>query len=325
MQISITSGHMRSPAPPQRVLTPPLVDFPQADFRNVALHNRFVALDILGRGGMGIVYAGVDTHNHQPVVIKACTKLMSPSLYDEVEVIKRLAALRSVPRVFDLGVHEDATYMVAKFCSGVTLRTILKSMSAMTLIDRLRWFIQIAKPLLLVVDQIHSQDVIHRDLKSDNILVILDQQGRLTDPTKIRIIDFGISLIGAHRLSQVNLSGTQGYIAPEIEVAYNSLLNFGTIADSIMIDRRVDIYTLGVIFTEMISGNLLKNIDVEHELLKAVPVLRSVGRNLGVVLGEDINTIVLRMLHEDPAKRYDSLANVYCDLFGIRKPKIGNA
>ncbi|MBQ7529041.1 protein kinase [bacterium] len=195
--------------------------------------------NVLGIGGMGVVYEAVDVNLDRKVAIKVLSQdadlkpIHVKRFLREAEIMAHLQ-VPEVVRIFDIG-REPVKYIVMEIVSGVDLENML--------IEKLftpKETVEIILSVALALHKIHEAGVIHRDLKPSNILI--DQSGR------IRIFDFGISkLLDAElTLTKPGTSmGTPAYMAPEQIDG-----NIG------VIDRRTDIYALGLTAYEMITGKL---------------------------------------------------------------------
>jgi hypothetical protein len=198
----------------------------------------------LGRGGMGTVYAA----RHVSTGRRFAIKLLKPQLAGDAEAEARFtreATLASainhpaIVEVYDVGRHGDAPYMVMKLLHGESLGQRLQR-GAMGPDEA----IAVMLPVLDGIAAAHDRGIIHRDLKPDNIL--LQREGTLVQP---KVLDFGISkLLGPDartRLTQSGVSlGTPLYMSPE------------QVRGDDDVDHRADVYALGVILYEMLTGAL---------------------------------------------------------------------
>ncbi len=244
-------------------------------------------IDFLGRGGMGYVYKAKQTKLDRTVALKVLDPVLAAS--EEFgrrfnREAKALAALNhpSIVQVFDYGQEDDLHYLVMEFIDGTTLRHILTG-QRIEPATALRYVPQICDAL----EYAHSRGVIHRDIKPENILI--DKQGSL------KIADFGLAkmndgtAVDASQLTMTgNVMGTLSYMAPE------QLKQFASV------DHRADIYALGVVFYEMLTGEL--------------PIGRFPAPSESARIDARLDGVVLKALATDPDSRYQQASEVKTDL-----------
>lgn len=213
----------------------------------VGHQGRYYLESLLGKGGMGEVYRAFDIHLGRIVALKIMT--MPAQGQHSHDLLKRFEQEISISarfnsphivQVTDLGLTEDGyPYYVMEYLQGETLRTLLKREAYLSLERVVTIVIQLCEGL----DYAHQYGVVHRDLKPENIFLSPGPLGDL-----VKIIDFGIAkIIRSNRDSQTTLTqvgsflGTLQYAAPE-QCEGND------------VDRRTDIYSLGVLSYELLSG-----------------------------------------------------------------------
>ena len=199
-------------------------------------------IELLGHGGMGVVYKG-----RQPLLDRlVAIKVVRPDVQlDEdfqarfLREARTLAKLRHpyIVTVYDIGKSDQLYYLVMEYVEGASLRQLLVD-RAISERDALEFVPQITEAL----QHAHEAGVVHRDIKPENVLI--DPRGR------VRLVDFGLAtLFGpqAPRSPEENrVAGTLGYMAPE------------QITMPATVDHRADIYSTGVVFYEMLAGELPK-------------------------------------------------------------------
>ncbi len=199
-------------------------------------------LKMIGRGGMAEVYRAESPTNHKPVAIK----VLRASLAGEEQFRKRfmreaevVAGLEhpNIVRVLDYGHENDAYYIVMELLSGPDVSALLKEEKRLPLsraVDMLRGISD-------ALDYAHQNGLVHRDIKPSNIM--LDS---FTNPPRVVLTDFGIAKISdAHtKITNTGMVGTFDYIAPE------------QIQASAEVDGRADVYALGVMTYQMLTGQL---------------------------------------------------------------------
>ena len=241
-------------------------------------------LECLGRGGMGAVYKARQPRLDRIVALK----ILSPEKQGEPQFAERferearaLARLHhpNIVTVYDFGEAQGNYYLLMEFVDGLTLRQLLQTRKlspaeALGIVPKICEALQYA----------HEQGIVHRDIKPENIL--LDKSGC------VKIADFGIAKIlgdgGRTNLTAEQVVGTPHYMAPE------------QVEKPQTVDHRADIYSLGVVFYEMLTGEL--------PLGKFAPPSRKV--EVDVRLDE----VVLHALEKEPSRRYQQASQVKTDV-----------
>ena len=255
--------------------SPPLVSdiapfFPQLEI-----------LECLGWGGMGVVYKARQPRLNRLVALKILSREkekdphFSERFQREAQALARLNH-PSIVTVYDFGATDGLFYLLMEFVDGMNLRQLLQSgkispEQALAIVPHICEALQYA----------HEQGIVHRDIKPENIL--LDKQGR------VKIADFGIAkILGPERkeepLTGEQAIGTPHYMAPE------------QVEKPATVDHRADIYSLGVVFYEMLTGEL--------PLGKFSPPSQKV--RIDVRLDE----VVMRALEKEPERRYQQASQV---------------
>jgi serine/threonine protein kinase len=271
---------------------------------------RYEVTSELGRGGMGIVYKAVDPMLERELAIKILPpKKLSKDLIERfLREARAVAKLDSpyIVKIFDIGEQPDGDnriyYIVMEFVRGKTLGEHFSEGPPGNfdeLWDRLEIFDQV----LEAIDYAHEQGVIHRDLKPDNLMV--------TPNERVKIMDFGLAFFaGSHSLTRADqIMGTVAYFSPEQAKAAKD------------IDHRADIYSLGVILFELLTGEL--PFQAEHPLdmmqkLLTEPPRRP--RSLNPIVTAELEEICLKCLEKQPAVRYHKVADLRRDLQAVKAP-----
>src|SRR5262245_3601131 len=189
----------------------------------------------LGEGGMGVVYRAQDTRLNRAVALKFLHPAIVASPEDQQRLVHeaRAAASLSHPHictVYEINEHEGRTFIAMQFVEGSTLRDRVLSGRIET-VDALRYLMQIADGL----KQAHTRGIVHRDMKSSNIMIT--PEGRAV------IMDFGLARpAGMGRVDErFSSRGTSAYMSPEQ-------------ARGEAVDQRTDIWSVGVVVYEMMAG-----------------------------------------------------------------------
>ena len=270
------SGGERPPADGARFKAPPLDEIRR-------LFPQFEILDLLGAGGMGAVYRARQPSLDRVVALKVLPAAgpgdaaFAERFQREARALARLNH-PNIVAVYEFGEAEMLRFFVMEFVDGTNLRQLERA-------GRLspREALQIIPQICDALQYAHDQGVVHRDVKPENILV--DRRGR------VKIADFGLARIvdpdrdGGLRLTLENqVMGTPHYMAPE------------QVERPLAVDHRADIYSLGVVLYEMLTGDL--------PLGKFPPPSRKVS------LDVRFDDVVLRALENDPALRYQRVSEV---------------
>ncbi|RMD99194.1 MAG: serine/threonine protein kinase, partial [Calditrichaeota bacterium] len=255
------------------------------------LHYRII--EEIGRGGMGIVYKAEDTKLQREVAIKFLPRRYSRDAEERqrFEIEARAAAAlnhSNIATIYAIEEVEDESsngrtrlFIVMEYIAGQELKAIIHN-QPLSLDDAINYITQIASGLQIA----HEQGVIHRDINSSNIMV--------TERGQIKIMDFGLAkLIGSTKDTAAGTTlGTAAYMSPEQARGED-------------IDHRSDIWSLGVVLYEMLSGQLPFKGDYEQAVIysilnEAPKPLTALRSGLPVML----DAIVAKALAKDPEIRY---------------------
>jgi len=248
---------------------------------------------VVGQGGMGVVYKAVQKTLGRTVALK----VLSPELSADPDFVDRftreaqaLAQLNhpNIVAVYDSGVHDRVPYLIMEFVDGISLRSLLASKT----LDPSK-VLEIVSQVCDALQYAHDHWIVHRDIKPENIL--LDRQGR------VKIADFGLALIADVQRSQVTRSGvllgTPHYMAPE------------QFDKSASVDHRADIFALGVVFYEMLTGE-------RPQGMFQPPSQKT-------KLDPRVDAVVLQSLAKEPERRFQSAAEMKERLSAIGQGKPG--
>jgi predicted Ser/Thr protein kinase len=242
----------------------------------------------LGRGGMGIVY----TATQKSLGRKVAIKVLPRKLAGDPEFVGRferealaLASLNhsNIVHVIDKGVSGEVCFLVMELVEGVSLRRLLDGGKL-----RPEQALAIVPQICSALEYAHGKGIVHRDIKPENILVSADGQVKITDFGLARILH-GDAAPGAVRLTRTNvLMGTPDYMAPEQRERAGS------------VDHRADIFSLGVVFYEMLTGEL--------------PLGRFPPPSRKVHVDVRLDEVVLKALEKEPGLRYQRASHMSRDV-----------
>ena len=265
------------------------------------LDNRYEILEVLGTGGMAVVYKARCHRLNRLVAIK----ILRAEYTQDEEFRRRFhaesqaVAMLSHPNIvsiYDVSSSDDADYIVMELIDGITLKQYMEKKGVLNWKETLHFAIQIAKAL----DHAHSRGIIHRDIKPHNVMVLRNGS--------VKVTDFGI----AHVMSESNTLtkealGSVHYISPEQ-------------AKGGRVDNRSDLYSLGVVMYEMMAGR--PPYDGESPVSVAIQHING-KLTMPSVLNPNIpgglEQIIVRTMARNPADRYATAAAMLIDMDEFRK------
>jgi hypothetical protein len=258
---------------------------------------RYEVIDRIGRGGMGVVFKAKDPRIGRQVAIKLLS-VPDESLRDrflqEAQSVGNLTH-RNIVTIFDFGEHEGQSYIVMEYVEGVTLAEQIHDSVPIPMWRKLEIIEEVASGL----DYAHSKGIVHRDVKPANVMT--DRDG------VVKILDFGIARVGNITMTQAGMMlGTPNYMSPE---------QF----ESGRVDRRSDIFSLGVLLYELIAYRKAFTGEQVWDVMKAV-MSKAPPPLSEFVPGIDpaIEAAITRAIEKDPAKRYQTLSEMSADLAKVR-------
>jgi serine/threonine-protein kinase len=261
---------------------------------------RYDILELVGRGGMGVLYRAHDPMLERDVALKTMLVdfTFDPAARERFErEAKAVARLqhRNVVTIHELGETDGAPYIVMEFLGGQDLDAWLRTDPPRPLAQKLDVVIQLLEGLAYA----HEQGIVHRDIKPGNV--------RVLDDGTVKILDFGIAKFAKSSVTQTGtMMGTASYMAPEQIMGQ-------------AVDGRADVFSAGVLLHEIVSGQKPFNGDtptaVVYQIMHVEPPPVQAGQpDLPEALGET----VARALAKDPDERYQRASEMAADLQMVR-------
>jgi WD40 repeat protein/predicted Ser/Thr protein kinase len=259
----------------------------------------YEVFDEIGRGGMGVVYRAWQTGLHRLVAIKMLLHSESAGadllnrFRVEAEAVGRLQH-PAIVQIYDIGEHEGRPYLALEFIDGGSLAQRIRKEPI-----RGRDAAELVETLARAVHDVHQKGIVHRDLKPGNIL--------LTEAGRPKIADFGLAKLtsgGSEQTRTGAVLGTPSYMAPEQAA--------GKASD---IGPAVDVYALGGIMYELLTGRPPFRGESVPQTLQQVATQEPVPpRRVQPGTARDLDTICLKCLEKDPARRYATALELAEDL-----------
>jgi tetratricopeptide (TPR) repeat protein/predicted Ser/Thr protein kinase len=276
------------PAPPSPPPTSSISAF-QGLQPGVLFGGRYEIMGVLGQGGMGAVYKARDRELDRLIALKVIRPELAtdPAIllrFKQELILSRNVTHKNVVRIFDLGEAEGIRFISMEYVDGEDLRTILRRQGKFPPAEAIAVVEQVCRAL----DTAHSEGVIHRDLKPQNIM--RDQHGRIV------VMDFGLARsLGESGMTQTGaIVGTMEYMSPE--QAMGSAL-----------DQRSDIFSVGLIFFELLTGKAPYQADTAiASLMKRTREEAQSAADVDASVPRSLSAIVSRCLEREPANRYHS-------------------
>ena len=265
------------------------------------LDNRYEILEVIGTGGMAVVYKARCHRLNRLVAIK----ILKDDFSQDAEFRQRFhaesqaVAMLSHPNIvsiYDVSTSDDADYIVMELIDGISLKQYMEKKGVLNWKETLHFAIQIAKAL----DHAHSRGIVHRDIKPHNVMVLKNGS--------VKVADFGIARVmsKSNTLTKEAL-GSVHYISPEQAKGGN-------------VDNRSDLYSLGVVMYEMMTGRPPYDgetpVSVAIQHINGKPQMPS---TLNPNIPGGLEQIIMKVMEQEPDKRYSSAQAMLYDMDEFRK------
>jgi tetratricopeptide (TPR) repeat protein/predicted Ser/Thr protein kinase len=292
------------PVPPELASAPTLIySLPLPELTpSTIFADRYLVIDKLGKGGMGKVYKVLDQEINESVALKlikpeiAANRETIERFQNEIKIARRITH-KNICRMYHLSREKDTFYITMEYIQGENLKKMIRMTKGMNLGTAL----SIAEQVCQGLAEAHRLGIVHRDLKPQNIM--LDEEGG------VRVMDFGIASSVETKGATLPgmMIGTPEYMSPEQ-------------IDGGQVDARSDIYSLGIILYEMLTGKTPFSGDTPWSVvLKHKNDRPHDPREINPEIPEAMSRIILRCLEKQKEKRYQSADELLAALQGIKE------
>ena len=261
------------------------------------LDGRYEITELIGIGGMADVYKAVDLVENRTVAVK----ILKNEFADNDDFVRRfrneskaIAVLShpNIVRIYDVGFSDRIQFIVMEYIDGITLKEFMEQQGVLKWKDSVHFIIQILRAL----QHAHDRGIVHRDIKPQNIMLFPDGT--------IKVMDFGIARFAREEGKTISdkAIGSVHYISPEQ-------------ARGDVTDEKSDIYSVGVMLYEMLTG--VKPFDADTPIAVALMHMQSTPkppRAINNTIPEGLESIVMRAMQRDASKRYQSASEMIKDI-----------
>jgi serine/threonine-protein kinase len=267
------------------------------DIKNLG---RYQVSEILGKGAMGMVYKGSDPAINRPVALKTIRldfvndpeemAELKERLFREAQAAGKLSH-PNIVTIYDVGSEGHLQYIAMEYLEGVTLETMIKKKTKFNY----RIIAQIIVQICTALEYAHEQGIVHRDIKPANIMILKDY--------RVKVMDYGIARIDSNSMTKTGIAmGTPNYISPEQ-------------LKGLKIDRRADIFSLGVVMYEMLLGRRpFKGENITSLIYSIMNQEPEKPSNVNPRVPLLFDHVIMKALAKDQAARYQHASEIVTDL-----------
>jgi len=267
-------------------------------------------IDKLGEGGMSLVYRAEDIETGHMVALKFLKEGITSRRLEDVLRFQREAgaivklAHSGIVKIHGVGEHKQTPYIAMELLQGKSLADLFKEGKRFSVEETVGIVFQIAE----VLNYVQGKGIIHRDLKPGNIMLLwqVPTQQLPSNNYQVKVLDFGLAQVLELKeiKSEEEIVGTFGYMSPE---------QSGIVRKPV--DERSDLYSLGIIFYELLTGELpFKGKDVGSILHQQVARKPSSPKKIKPEIPEVIEGMVIKLLNKEPEERYQTAKGLLADL-----------
>lgn len=266
------------------------------------LDGRYELLELIGVGGMADIYRANDLEENRIVAVK----ILKTEFAGSDEFLRRfrneskaiaLLSHQNIVKIYDVGFTDKVQFIVMEYVDGVTLTDYIEQQGLLKWRDAVHFTVQILRAL----QHAHDRGIVHRDVKSSNVMLLRDGT--------IKVMDFGIARFNRENNKTMSdkTIGSVHYISPEQ-------------ARGDITDERSDIYSVGVVLYEMLTGK--KPFDGDNPMSIVLKHMQSTAKKpseLNSTIPEGLEQIVMRAMQKEPSQRYQTAGEMIKDLEDFKK------
>lgn len=266
------------------------------------LDNRYELLELIGVGGMADIYKAMDIIEERIVAVKILKNEFAASedflrrFRNESKAIALLSH-PNIVKIYDVGFTDKIQYIVMEYIDGITLTEYIERQGVLKWRDAVHFTLQILRAL----QHAHDRGIVHRDIKSQNVMLLADGT--------IKVMDFGIARFNREtdKTMSEKAIGSVHYISPEQ-------------ARGEMTDEKSDIYSVGVMLYEMLTG--VKPFDGDNPVSIALKHMQAIPRRITEInssIPEGLEEITVKAMQKEPSKRYQTAGEMIKDIEEFKK------